>query len=94
MRCKIEGCNHTTHSSLSLKHHGISWKKYGICACCVIELMGLGVLNEFFRISWGCKRKIQSELELRKTRDSDQADKLRKKNFAKREQFLQKVGIH
>ncbi len=63
--CKMEGCYHKTRHSASDSHHiGQSWYEHGICACCAIELVKMGIIeNRDYRFSAMCdKRNDETKL--------------------------------
>jgi len=62
--CKIENCKHRAKGSSTVHRLiGVSWSDHGICTCCAIELVDMGVISGGYRPSYSCKGKIADELK-------------------------------
>ena len=60
--CRMIECKHkTTHSTSASHHIGQSWYDHGICACCAIELVKRGIIEDKgYRFSAMCDRRNNS----------------------------------
>lgn len=62
MKCLTSNCNHHIRRGMnSNKRLSSSWKLYGVCVCCAIELKKEGVIEEDFPHSNVCCQSLRLE---------------------------------
>ena len=73
MKCQISNCNHHIRRGLNSNARlSDSWKLYGICVCCAIELKKAGVIDNDFPHSNICIQSLRLEKLLnQKNRKND-----------------------